>query len=133
MQFNWLVGMMCIRFEKSFHNPKLNQSRWKQEKNFDNSSPFNTTLRILKCGFMWLIPFNMKLLISRYIWQSFENPCKWFFNIFDIFFINHLDQRIIFWIKIKTNVSRSWFSCYRNIESTYFIVMGKLSISCWFI
>jgi len=56
--------MTVIVFEKSFHYPKLDESRTQKKQNFDNASPFNMTFGFFQSLFMSLIPFNMKLLIS---------------------------------------------------------------------
>lgn len=80
---------------------------------------------------MRLISFNMKLLIPGYIRESFEHSHQNFLNVFDIFFVDHFNQRIVLAVKIKTNVpicSRRRY--HSHIDDSFFIYVGKINIIC---
>lgn len=73
----------------------------------------------------------MILLIPGYFGETFEDSHQYFFHVFDVLFVDHFDQRVVFAVKVKADVSvLASRGEHRYINDAFLVVMGKLNVIC---
>lgn len=79
---------------------------------------------------MRLVPLYMELLVSRDGTQTLMHMIEDTLNYFQIFLVDHLDQRIVLAEEVKTDISIAWcWSHYSDIDTSIFrIIVAKLDI-----